>query len=305
MADPKEYLARVNNTHETMGSNGRPEETEKPFDSSAYFARVNNTFSDQKPEQAAKAPEANKPGDKKPDLGVHDQAQWQNVVQDKKPSEEKPKPVVTAAAPILPVITLTASSLAISGTGNQVLPKSDDVHAMQKQLIALGYDIGSKDGTPDGRLGPKTREAAAEAMKKGGLDPATTTIAELTERARMHIAYAAVTTEEKQKLAQKTTTPGAVAEEASASQKRQPIHFNNEMAQLTGIETKPGSQIMAVNEAGKDIIYSSTSRALVRQAFADASRLGTSPTNTLQNDSTLTTTNNIALHNVQKFGLNG
>lgn len=181
-----------------------------------------------KPEQTAKAPEANKPGDKKPDLGVHDQAQWSEITANKRetpsqPQEEKPK-----TSPV--VIALTASSLALTGTGNQVAEKSEDVRAMQKQLIALGYDVGSKTGEPDGYLGPKTREAVAEAMKKGGLDPATTTIAELTERARMHLAYAEIKAEDEQKFAQKTTTSAAPVADASGSQQRQPAQENREVA---------------------------------------------------------------------------
>ncbi len=232
MADPKEYLARVNNTHETMGPNGRPEEKEKSFDSNAYFASVNNTFSDSKPkeakpEQVAKAPEAQNPEEKKPDLGVHDQAQWSEITTNNQatpsqPQEEKPKTSTVA-------ITLTASSLALTGTGNQVAEKNEDVRAMQKQLIALGYDVGSKSGEPDGYLGPKTREAAAEAMKKGGLDPATTTIAQLTETAKLHLAAAEVKAEDEQKFAQKTAAPTTPVADAS-TQKRQPVSESTELA---------------------------------------------------------------------------
>ena len=228
MADPREYLEKYNNTAETMVP-----KASGAFNSPENYSKFNNTYDDKKPEQTAKAPE-NKPEDKKADARPaaplpHDQAQWSEITANKQdtpsqPKEEKEKPKTGPIA-----IALTTSSLALTGTGNQVAEKSEDVRAMQKQLIALGYDIGSKSGEPDGYLGPKTREAAAEAMKKGGLDPATTTIAELTERPKIHLSYAEVKAEDDQKLAQRIIMTTSSAD-ASPSQKRQPAHENKEVA---------------------------------------------------------------------------
>ena len=60
----------------------------------------------------------------------------------------------------------TSSSTSVEASTNPGLSRAERLH-LQKLLLAAGYDIGEADG----KIGPITRAAIAEAEKKAGLPP--------------------------------------------------------------------------------------------------------------------------------------